>query len=94
MKIYQTPKNWCDAIPKGYVDDIINVKIKKMIKAEYDLITPDPNTVYYVVDGSKVTQYLGEVKLTSGTVSAGSTTVMADGTAQAVSGAAQTIEEV
>ena len=27
MKIYQTPKNWCDTIPKGYVDDIINVKI-------------------------------------------------------------------
>lgn len=70
MKIYQTPKNWCDAIPKGYVDDIINVKIKKMIKAEYDLITPDPNTVYYVVGGNKVTQYLGDVKLTAGNVPA------------------------
>ena len=68
MKIYQTPKNWCDAIPKGYVDNIINVKIKNMIKAEYDLITPDPNTVYYVTDGSKVTQYLGGVKLTAGNV--------------------------
>lgn len=68
MKIYQTPKNWCDTIPKGYVDDIINVKIKKMIKAEYDLIVPDPNTVYYVVDGNKVTQYLGDVKLTAGNV--------------------------
>lgn len=68
--------------------------IKICTAEEYSALTPDPNTVYYVTDGSKVTQYLGGVKLTSGTVSAGSATVMADGTAQAVSGAAQTIEEV
>lgn len=70
------------------------LKIKKCTAEEYSALTPDPNTVYYVTDGSKVTQYLGDVRLTSGTVSAGSATVMADGTAQAVSGAAQTIEEV
>ena len=67
--------------------------IKICTAEEYSALTPDPNTVYYVADGSKVTQYLGDVKLTSGTVSAGSATVMADGTAQAVSGAAQTMEE-
>lgn len=70
------------------------IKSLKCTAEQYSALTPDPNTVYYVVDGSKVTQYLGDVKLTSGTVSAGSATVMADGTAQAVSGAAQTIEEV
>lgn len=48
---------------------ISNVSIKIITKEEYDSITPDENTVYYVVDGEKIIQYIGDIKLVTGTAS-------------------------
>lgn len=44
------------------------VSIKIVSKAEYDSIEHDSNTIYYVQDGDKVVQYLGDAKLTSGAI--------------------------
>ena len=41
-----------------------NVVIKVITKEEYDSIEHDGNTVYYVVDGDKVVQYLGSDNIT------------------------------
>lgn len=37
-------------------------------KEEYDSIEHDSNTIYYVQDGDKIVQYLGDAKLTSGAI--------------------------
>lgn len=40
----------------------------KLTKAAFDALTvKDVNTIYYVVDNDKITQYVGNTKLTSGT---------------------------
>ncbi|MGN0633908.1 MAG: hypothetical protein ACI4JW_08565 [Oscillospiraceae bacterium] len=46
------------------------IKSVKCTAEEYSALTPDPNTVYYVVDGGKVTQYLGSAKLSTGSAPA------------------------
>ncbi len=67
MKIYKKPNEQYDAIPKGYIDSILgNIKIKCITKEDFELITTDPNTIYYVKDEKgNVTQYLGNIMLTS-----------------------------
>lgn len=45
-----------------------NTTIKIITKDEYDSITPDSDTIYYVVDGDKIVQYVGDTKLTSGSI--------------------------
>lgn len=45
------------------------VSIKQLTKAEYDALDPkDPNTLYFVYAGDNITQYMGDAKLTTGTV--------------------------
>lgn len=51
---------------KNQVGDI---SIKKISKEEYDSITPDENTIYYVIDGDKVIQYFGGTKIGTGSIS-------------------------
>lgn len=48
-----------------------NISIKKITKEEYDSITPDENTIYYVIDGDKVIQYFGDAKIGTGSQSGG-----------------------
>lgn len=52
----------------GAASQIGDVSIKTITKDEYDSITHNANTVYYVVDGDKVVQYFGDAKLQSGSV--------------------------
>lgn len=49
-------------------NQIGDVSIKIITKEEYDSIEHDSNTIYYVQDGDKVVHYLGDTKLTSGTI--------------------------
>lgn len=45
------------------------VSIKQLTKEEYDALDPkDPNTLYFVYVGNNITQYMGDTKLTSGTI--------------------------
>jgi hypothetical protein len=56
-------------------------------KTAYDSATShSPTTVYYVLDGNKVTQYLGDTKLSSGSAAAGSATENMTGTAESLIG--------
>lgn len=50
-------------------NQIGNISIKKITKEEYDSIIPDENTIYYVVDGDKIIQYIGGVKIGTGSIS-------------------------
>jgi hypothetical protein len=59
----------------------------KLTKAEYDVLTTkDAKTVYYVVDGSKITQYLGSVEVAGGTVQITRFTALQSGTTGSISG--------
>ena len=59
----------------------------KLTKAEYDaLTTKDANTVYYVVDSSKITQYLGSVEVAGGTIQITRFTALQSGTTGSISG--------
>lgn len=45
------------------------VSIKQLTKEEYDALDPkDPNTLYFVYVDNNITQYMGDTKLTTGTV--------------------------
>lgn len=54
---------------KSIADKLGNISIKKITKEEYDSITPDENTIYYVADGDKVIQYFGSAKIGTGSLS-------------------------
>ena len=46
-----------------------NISFKICTQAEYDELTEhNATTVYYVSDGDKVTQYLGDIKMTAGDI--------------------------
>lgn len=63
------------------------MKLRKLTKSDYDaLATKDSNTLYTVTDGSKVTQYLGETELKSGSVTAGIASIAAVGTSESAQG--------
>ena len=63
------------------------MKLRKLSKSEYEaLAVKDPDTLYTVTDGSKVTQYLGEIKLKSGSGSAGALTSIYNGTTSTAAG--------
>lgn len=57
-------------------NQIGNVTIKIISKEEYDSIEHDTNTIYYVIDGDKIIQYIGDTKLVTGTVSGNLTFVL------------------
>ena len=63
------------------------MKLRKLTQTEYDALSvKDPDTLYTVTDGSKVTQYLGETELKSGSVTAGIASIAAVGTSESVQG--------
>ena len=63
------------------------MKLRKLTKSAYDaLATKDSSTLYTVTDGSKVTQYLGEIELKSGSGSAGALTSIYNGTTSTAAG--------
>lgn len=45
-----------------------DASIKIVSKAEYDSTEHESNTIYYVQDGDKIVQYVGDTKLTSGSI--------------------------
>lgn len=45
-----------------------NTTIKIISKEEYDSIEHDSNTIYYVQDGNKIVQYVGDTKMLTGRV--------------------------
>lgn len=51
------------------ISDLGGMQILKLTKDEYESIEHNSDTIYYVTDGEKVTQYIGNSKMTSGTVS-------------------------
>lgn len=63
------------------------MKLCKLTQTQYDALTvKDPDTLYTVTDGSKVTQYLGEIELKSGSVTAGIASIAAVGTSESAQG--------
>lgn len=63
------------------------MKLRKLTKSDYDaLAQKDSNTLYTVTDGSKVTLYLGETELKSGSVTAGIASIAAVGTSESAQG--------
>lgn len=45
------------------------VSMVQLTKEEYDALDPkDPNTLYFVYVDNNITQYMGDTKLTAGTV--------------------------
>lgn len=63
------------------------MKLRKLSKSEYEaLAAKDPDTLYTVTDGDSVTQYLGEIKLKSGSGSAGALTSIYNGTTSTAAG--------
>ena len=71
-----------------YVDQRLgNMNLALLTAAQYEaLATKSPTTLYTVVDGSKVTQYLGETELKSGSVTAGVSTLLTAGTSASSQG--------
>lgn len=53
---------------KAISSQLGGVTIKIITKEEYDSTEHDSNTIYYVQDGDKVVQYVGDTKLTSGSI--------------------------
>lgn len=56
---------------KAISDQLGDTSIKIISKEEYDSIEHDTNTIYYVQDGNKIIQYIGDVKLFAGSQSGG-----------------------
>lgn len=54
---------------KAISSQLGDTTIKIISKEEYDSIEHDANTIYYVRDGDKIIQYIGDVKLVTGTAS-------------------------
>lgn len=63
------------------------MKFKLISRSDYDALTSKAAaTLYTVVDADKVTQYLGEIKLKSGSGSAGALTSIYNGTTSTAAG--------
>lgn len=58
-------------IARKAIADLGGMQIMKISKSDYDSIEHDPNTLYFVVDGDKIIQYIGDNKLSSGIVTSG-----------------------
>lgn len=54
---------------KAISDQLGDTRIKIINKEEYDSIEHDANTVYYVRDGDKIIQYIGDIKIGTGSQS-------------------------
>lgn len=53
---------------QGIQTQLGGLSLRKMTKLEFDALTiKDPNTIYYVIDNNKITQYVGDTKLSAGT---------------------------
>lgn len=62
-------QKYMDFYTKSEINAMLNgLSFIRMSKADYEALpTVDPNTIYYVVDGNKITQYMGDAQLSSGT---------------------------
>ena len=70
------------------------LSLKKMSRADYDLITHDADTIYFVVEpDSAVTMYIGDIALMSGGLPTANVSIMVDETPAGTAGHG-TIEEV
>lgn len=66
-----------EELAKTAVNNMGGMQLMKITKEEYESIEHDPNTLYFVIDGDKVIQYLGDSKLTSGFITIGDTYTVA-----------------
>lgn len=71
-----------------YMEDRLGgMSLKLMTREEYEALTPKSSTTLYTVtDGNIITQYLGEIKLKSGSGSAGALTSIYNGTTSTTAG--------
>ena len=71
-----------------YMEDRLGgMSLKLMTREEYEALTPKSSTTLYTVtDGNSITQYLGEIRLKSGTGSAGALTSIYNGTTSTAAG--------
>lgn len=71
-----------------YMEDRLGgMSLKLMTREEYEALTPKSSTTLYTVtDCNSVTQYLGEIKLKSGSGSAGALTSIYNGTTSTTAG--------
>lgn len=56
-------------LAKDAITNLGGLSLIKISKEDYDTIDHDPDTIYFVVDGDKITQYIGDNKLSSGAYS-------------------------
>ena len=59
------------SVKKAISDQLGDTSIKIISKEEYDSIVHDENTIYYVRDGDKIVQYVGDTKIGTGSQSGG-----------------------
>lgn len=64
------------SVKKALSAQLGSITIKIISKEEYDSTTHGSNTIYYVQDGDKIVQYVGDVKLATGTASGNLTFVL------------------
>lgn len=71
-----------------YMEDRLGgMSLKLMTREEYEALTPKSSTTLYTVtDGNIITQYLGEIRLKSGSGSAGALTSIYNGTTSTTAG--------
>ena len=62
-------EKYMDFYTKAEIDTMLGgLSFAKISQAEFESITPDANTVYFVYDeNGKIVQYFGDAKLTGGT---------------------------
>jgi hypothetical protein len=80
-----------NAVTRPQLENRLNgLLLIKMSEADYAaLATHDANTIYYVYDSKgDITQYMGDIALTSGRATAGAMTALAAGTTDSVQGEA------
>lgn len=85
-----------NAVTRSQLENRLNgLSFVKMSEADYAaLATHDANTVYYVYDAKgDITQYMGDIALTSGRATAGTMTALTSGTTDSVQGEARYIWE-
>ena len=67
-------------------DRLGGLSLRQMTQAEYDAAEHPADTVFYVMDGDSVRQYIGDTELSSGSISAGQLTTHYAGTTATTAG--------
>lgn len=74
-------EKFMDFYTKAEIDAMLNgLSFMKISKADFDEIAEkSPDTIYYVYDeNNKITQYMGDAKLSSGTFAGNSVLMLSD----------------